>query len=95
MDQEVRGLQNDEQNLQQEDQLEKFRQNNREVSLFIFKQGRQNTWMPDKTSYIGFDNLMKRTSKPMVIKSELRKQEGDQANPDQQGYCEHTVLFEE
>ena len=77
MDEAVFGLKNDEENLLDETQLDKFRQVNREMSLFISKQGGQNTWAPNKTSYIAFDNLMKRTSRPIVIKSELHKQDGD------------------
>ena len=94
MDDTAFGLLNDQKNLQREKELIKFRANNKQVSLFLFRQGRQSTWMPDKTSYKGFDNLMKRTSRPIVIKSEREPEFIDLTGPDQ-GFCPHTALFQE
>ena len=67
----------DYENLVTKDVLNKYRAGNKGISLFINKQkgGRTGSWMPMKTSYVGYNNLMKQTSKPQVLRGQ-GKEEG-------------------
>ena len=51
--------------------------------------------MPDKMSYASFDNVMKRTSRPIVIKSKVRAEDNTKPKGPEQGYNPNTVLLEE
>jgi len=69
----------DYENLVAGDVLHKYRAGNKGISLFINKQkgGRVGSWMPQKTSYVGYNNLMKQTFKPQIVRK--GKEEGGDA----------------